>query len=728
MTSMVAPHSWRDADPLQLHDYIEQTLLDAHYNLLLGKMASASLVPSAVDHRDAPTLPNAVADKARPLSARSKPVGASCWSQPKVHVPQRPASARAVPRRDEPRRVLQPERTVVTHRAAPSLPSHLDGESEVADTVSMLAVAAAEPIRRQRRKAPLPLWREPPSPSPRATAQTGTQPSTRRAVRHWQPVAKPGAKQGASTGERSETWMQSGAPKPQPSCMKMASPMQHEHTASIAGSMHMSMQAAAAAVGCSMHQAAARPAFAPSPVTLPLQSAAQDEGVPPTVERLSTSACHHEEDTPTRGDHDGGHEPTATPTASAAERAAWTRGADAHPEVGSTSRGSYRLPSSGVAKTVVGAQHRPPPPPLGAACSCTSTLEQEPGLARSNAAMGAWQREQAWRSEHRQRAALQAAAHFDGQQRSLRNRALKSVKDAAASPADQQASSAFAVHCRDLFRHRYHVPEKAHVPPTMGSQRSRRKKQSSWRVEDSIWAGRQFRDLEDRGFLDDDSVVARAIQRDFGKAQVGTSLPAYLLTHDSNAPAAGAPPDDVQAFFAGIEEACVANGRLFLMVFDYFATQSKTDDVFHVTRLGYDQMIQQCDLTVKGSTHCDLAHLDIIFVAVNSSSEKVMKGAMNGVARDASKGVSFPEHKRLKTMQQHDSRLALTRSELLQSLLRIAVARYILTPKTRATPKAGKTSVAEAVQELYRTLRARAKREVLQDSAQVGLGLGLGLG
>ena len=54
----------------------------------------------------------------------------------------------------------------------------------------------------------------------------------------------------------------------------------------------------------------------------------------------------------------------------------------------------------------------------------------------------------------------------------------------------------------------------------------------------------------------------------------------------------------------------------------------------------------------------------------------------------------------------------------MQCLCRIAVARYMLTPRTPRTPKAGKTDVSDAVEELFRTIRSQASREVQQDGMQ----------
>ena len=54
----------------------------------------------------------------------------------------------------------------------------------------------------------------------------------------------------------------------------------------------------------------------------------------------------------------------------------------------------------------------------------------------------------------------------------------------------------------------------------------------AWRLEDSIWAGRQYRGGEDRGFYDDDDVVRRAVCCDFSKAIGKGLLEGFLLKHD----------------------------------------------------------------------------------------------------------------------------------------------------------------------------------------------------
>ena len=116
----------------------------------------------------------------------------------------------------------------------------------------------------------------------------------------------------------------------------------------------------------------------------------------------------------------------------------------------------------------------------------------------------------------------------------------------------------------------------------------RRKKEAveakrAWRLEESIWQGRQFRGGEDRGFYDDDGVVRRAIACDWQKAVGKGLLLPFLLKHDANAPDAAAPGGEaaLAAFASEVEEVFIANGRLFFMIFDYYASLGNSDGARH---------------------------------------------------------------------------------------------------------------------------------------------------
>lgn len=305
-----------------------------------------------------------------------------------------------------------------------------------------------------------------------------------------------------------------------------------------------------------------------------------------------------------------------------------------------------------------------------------------------------------------------AASSFDARHSGLRHSTARAIKGIDTKPKDYLLQHHFSRSIKDLFRNRYYVPEKAAGPPKRFAQRERAAAAPAakgvWRLEDSIWAGRQYRSGENRGFFDDDTIVRRAIVCDFRKAIAKGLLLPYLLKHDANAPRSDASSEEIEAFVSEIEEVLVSHGRLFFMVFDYFASLSGTNDLFHIGRNGYDEMCKQCGLIVKGSKACDLAHLDIIFAQVNAT--ELVVAANDKKAKKDSKGGGSA-----KATPKHDSKHTLTRAELIQCLCRIAVARYILTPKTAKTPKAGKTDVSDSVEELFRTIRAQASREVQQD-------------
>lgn len=388
-----------------------------------------------------------------------------------------------------------------------------------------------------------------------------------------------------------------------------------------------------------------------------------------------------------------------------------------------------------------------------------------------------WAASRVWCSPRRRDEAKEAAISFDNRQRSRKNETKSALGLTAEMPDEVYAGIRFDCHCRDLFRNRYFVPEKGPPPPKRYAQRSAgaagqagqagQAVKRPWRLQDSIWAGRQFRGGEDRGFYDQDSIRDRAIKCDLSKAIGKGLLVPYLMQNDASTqhlidrkqastPEAAAEFDQtVEALTSSVEDQFIKHARLFFMVFDYYASLGANDNIFHISHLGYDRMNTDCGFRVKGSKHsdvrpppaaahshlarlcdspaltpfcvcraCQTAHLDIIFVLVNMSTEKANKASVQETAsaqtaKAMKRRNSLKEGKLLDgKLLKHDDHLTLTRAELVQCLCRIAVARYILTPKTPKTPKAGKTSVADAVDELFKTLRLNASREVCQNSTQ----------
>ena len=278
-------------------------------------------------------------------------------------------------------------------------------------------------------------------------------------------------------------------------------------------------------------------------------------------------------------------------------------------------------------------------------------------------------------------------------------------------------------------------------PSRSATPRGSKHDPAPWSLDTSIWSGRQYRGGENRGFYDDDSVVRRAIVCDLGKAvDKGLLLP-HLLKYDAaaRAVASESPNVDHGGFAAEpsstesnrsidaatdaatadramasigqrIKEVFVTYGRVFYMIFDYFASLSGTGDLFHIHRNGYDELCSQCGIVVPGSASCDLYHLDLIFVLVNASSRD-----MPAQPKQKRTGPRMARQHKVRAAVKHDTKHTLTRAELMQCLCRIAVARYILTPKTDATPLAGKTDVPAALDELFKRIKSQASREVQQN-------------
>jgi hypothetical protein len=302
-----------------------------------------------------------------------------------------------------------------------------------------------------------------------------------------------------------------------------------------------------------------------------------------------------------------------------------------------------------------------------------------------------------------------AARDFDQRQMTWSLSTKSGMKATSKNLICSRADSAFKRSSLELFRNRYFIAEAPPPPPVAITGKAGERKAAivkpPWRLEDSIWAGRQFRGGEDRGFYDEDTIRRRAVTCDFRKGLAKGFLMKLLLKSEQHSPDPETQPEEADAFIAEVEEVFVANARMFFMMFDYFASLGPSDDIFHIHRIGYDRMCADCGLWVKGSKHCDIGHIDIIFVAVNASSETWKQ--KQALARGTS-GQCFAKD--------HDDAKRLTRAELIQCLCRIAIARYMHTPKSAKTPHAGKTSVAEALEELFKKLRSHAGREVCQNS------------
>ena len=115
-----------------------------------------------------------------------------------------------------------------------------------------------------------------------------------------------------------------------------------------------------------------------------------------------------------------------------------------------------------------------------------------------------------WPLEQQRAGALAAASAFDGRHSGYKHGTSRAIKETASRPYDLLASKTFSNRCGDLFRNRFVLPAETKparppVPvPTPHDKRGREKaaaaaaatpkrKSGHWRLEASIWNGRQFR-------------------------------------------------------------------------------------------------------------------------------------------------------------------------------------------------------------------------------------------
>ena len=322
-------------------------------------------------------------------------------------------------------------------------------------------------------------------------------------------------------------------------------------------------------------------------------------------------------------------------------------------------------------------------------------------------------------SEADKRHMVDQVACFEKRHRTFTCNAARALTASRIAPPSSRERAAFEKALVHIQRNRLFVPAEAAVSTAADSVGKARVGRSapqrraghraghvidptgadgkSWTLVTSVWAGRQLW-AESHDFWDTDKVIERVMILEWRKVHAkSTQLIDYLLKHDSSY------PDDKQLitpsarseFIAGIEDVLVAHGRLFLSAFDYYSCYGASLDIFHIYQLGYCGMIEDAKLAVKGSKACDMPHMDLIFVVANREQP----------AASAKTGRPRPQR-----LADHDSKHGLTRCEFLHCLLRIAVARFILSGRSRLG------SVSNAVAKLFDVIQAGARSAILHSS------------
>lgn len=237
---------------------------------------------------------------------------------------------------------------------------------------------------------------------------------------------------------------------------------------------------------------------------------------------------------------------------------------------------------------------------------------------------------------------LSKAASFDQALREVRwNRyQLDSLGDGAEAEADASASAAAAA--------KRAAAAAGSASGTGGVEGD------AWSLDNSIWAPRrQWCDARD--FYDTDSVHRRMFECDWERALSHSSLSIFIVRNDDDGGAdadGDGRPDEIDE----VRDVVWEHHQLLTTVFDFYASRGSSRDPFCISQNGFNLFVAQCRLAVPGSTACQVAHLDQLFLEANAG---------RGAPRNQSK--------------KHNAARALTRHEFLQCIVHIAVARYVKT-------------------------------------------------
>ena len=266
--------------------------------------------------------------------------------------------------------------------------------------------------------------------------------------------------------------------------------------------------------------------------------------------------------------------------------------------------------------------------------------------------------------------AEQASRKFDVGLVALSGRVERLNTTLEEDPTHTLAAACHSVAMRELYRHRYFVPEFAAkaAGKIKGKQKAKKK---NWRLEESIWA-RRARTSDSKAFLDSDECERDRFAVDWQEA-LSHKLEGFIMRTDkkekgaTSAPRGGArggpaskaggdaPPENQEV--QEVRDVLWEHHDMLYMTFFYYASQEDKPNVFMINYLSYQRFYEDCSLAVAGSIGCQPRNLDQMFVAINASG----------------KGTDL--HAKEKNNDQH----SLNRQEFLQLLVRVAQARYIMT-------------------------------------------------
>jgi hypothetical protein len=184
-------------------------------------------------------------------------------------------------------------------------------------------------------------------------------------------------------------------------------------------------------------------------------------------------------------------------------------------------------------------------------------------------------------------------------------------------------------------------------------------KEAAWSLESSIWGPRRHW-CDARDYFDTGSVRRRMFECDWARALSQSGLAAFILRNDDDG-AADADGDGRPDEIDEVRDVLWEHHQLLTMVFDFYASRGSSRDPFSISQNGFNLFVSQCGLAVAGSAACQVAHLDQLFLEANA-------GGARGQA------------------DKYNAARALNRHEFLQCIVRIAVARYVMTERCVDVP------------------------------------------
>ena len=261
---------------------------------------------------------------------------------------------------------------------------------------------------------------------------------------------------------------------------------------------------------------------------------------------------------------------------------------------------------------------------------------------------------------------------FDRRHAMLSARATAALEGAAQGDHPFERAARFEAALLAVQRHRYALPQKVRQQQKIEVRPKTAPVRRTWRLDESIWAPRQ-RTSESRAFYDTAALRRRMFECDWARALQANrgSLTKHILRHDDDGSLddnGDGVPDEVQE--AG-EALWAAQERIYA-IFDFYASLGEKD-VYSISQNAFTLFVADFGLHEEGSEFCTKKHLDMMFVAVNAGKAEG-EGGFN---------------------QKH----ALNRQELLHLLVRVAIAKYVLTQQTQ--------DVSDAIERLVQDDLAR---------------------